>query len=48
MTAAAGLSDERVMHGAPASVVAASDLTRRYRSGETAVDPLRGVSLEVG
>ncbi len=48
MTSAARLSDERVMHGAPASVVAASDLTRRYGSGETAVDALCGVSLEVG
>jgi putative ABC transport system ATP-binding protein len=29
-------------------VVAAKDLTRRYGTGETAVDALRGVSLEVG
>jgi putative ABC transport system ATP-binding protein len=29
-------------------VVAATDLTRRYGEGETAVDALRGVSLEVG
>jgi putative ABC transport system ATP-binding protein len=29
------------------SVVAAHDLTRRYGSGETAVDALRGVSLEI-
>src|ERR1700758_2837819 len=28
-------------------VVQASDLTRRYGEGETAVDALRGVSLEV-
>ena len=28
-------------------VVAAQDLTRRYGEGETAVDALRGVSLEV-
>jgi putative ABC transport system ATP-binding protein len=29
------------------TVVAASDLTRRYGAGETAVDALRGVSLEI-
>jgi putative ABC transport system ATP-binding protein len=29
-------------------VVAAQDVSRRYGSGETAVDALRGVSLEVG
>ncbi len=29
------------------SVVSASDLTRRYGEGETAVDALRGVSLEI-
>jgi len=29
------------------SVVTASDLTRRYGEGDTAVDALRGVSLEV-
>jgi putative ABC transport system ATP-binding protein len=32
---------------APSSVVSAVDLTRRYGEGETAVDALRGVSLEV-
>src|SRR5436309_12896271 len=31
----------------PTSVVAARDVTRRYGEGETAVDALRGVSLEV-
>ena len=31
-----------------AAVVAASDVTRRYGEGETAVDALRGVSLDVG
>src|SRR5438034_3030433 len=31
----------------PAAVVAARDLTRRYGEGDTAVDALRGVSLEV-
>jgi putative ABC transport system ATP-binding protein len=33
--------------GASTSVVSALDLTRRYGAGETAVDALRGVSLEV-
>jgi len=36
------------VEGTNATVVAARDLTRRYGSGETAVDALRGVSLEVG
>jgi putative ABC transport system ATP-binding protein len=31
----------------PTSVVAARDVTRRYGEGDTAVDALRGVSLEV-
>src|SRR5437763_8090136 len=31
----------------PGPVVSASDLTRRYGEGETAVDALRGVSLDV-
>ena len=31
-----------------AAVVSATDLTRRYGEGDTAVDALRGVSLEVG
>src|SRR5918911_4085849 len=30
-----------------AAVVSAKDVTRRYGSGETAVDALRGVSLDV-
>ena len=34
-------------HEVPASVVSAEGLTRRYGSGETAVDALRGVSVEV-
>jgi putative ABC transport system ATP-binding protein len=42
-----------VEEGAPApaqqgTVVRASDLTRRYGEGSTAVDALRGVSLDVG
>ena len=42
------LSDERVLrrNGTPA-VVAANELTRRYGDGDTAVDALRGVSLEI-
>src|SRR5262245_17397131 len=31
----------------PSAVVAAQDVTRRYGEGDTAVDALRGVSLEV-
>jgi putative ABC transport system ATP-binding protein len=46
---AATLSDERVLAGEPASgpVVAAHDVTRRYGEGDTAVDALRGVSLDI-
>ena len=46
-TAAAALSDENVLldHRPPA--VAADEISRRYGEGETAVDALRGVSLEV-
>jgi putative ABC transport system ATP-binding protein len=36
-----------VAERAPGAVVAAKDLTRRYGEGDTAVDALRGVSLEV-
>jgi putative ABC transport system ATP-binding protein len=36
-----------VAERAPTAVVAARDLTRRYGEGDTAVDALRGVSLEV-
>jgi putative ABC transport system ATP-binding protein len=45
--AAAALSDERVLleHAQPA--VAAHAVARRYGEGDTAVDALRGVSLEV-
>jgi putative ABC transport system ATP-binding protein len=44
---AAALSDERVLldHSPPA--VAAHEIARRYGEDETAVDALRGVSLEV-
>ena len=41
------LSDERVLHGRATAVVAAKDVTRRYGEGDTAVDALRGVSLDV-
>ena len=42
------LSDERVLHihEAPA-VVSARGLDRRYGEGDTAVDALRGVSLDI-
>jgi putative ABC transport system ATP-binding protein len=36
-----------VAERAPAAVVAAKELTRRYGEGDTAVDALRGVDLEV-
>jgi putative ABC transport system ATP-binding protein len=36
-----------VAERAPVAVVAAQDITRRYGEGDTAVDALRGVSLEV-
>ncbi|MGH3104359.1 MAG: ABC transporter ATP-binding protein [Gaiellaceae bacterium] len=42
--AAAGDEAEQI---APRSVVAATDLTRRYGAGDTAVEALRGVSLEI-
>ena len=48
MSTVATLSDEHVQHGHRAAVVTAEDVTRRYGAGDTAVDALRGVSLEVG
>ena len=42
---AAAPATERV--SSDASAVAVKDVTRRYGSGETAVDALRGVSLDV-
>src|SRR5689334_20460337 len=36
-----------VAERAPTAVVAARDITRRYGEGDTAVDALRGVTLEV-
>jgi putative ABC transport system ATP-binding protein len=45
MSAAAALSDARVLrHHA---VVSATEVTRRYGEGDTGVDALRGVSLEI-
>jgi putative ABC transport system ATP-binding protein len=42
------LSDERVLHvHEPPPVVAAAGLTRRFGAGDTAVDALRDVSLEI-
>ena len=48
MNAVTALSDERVLqaHAAP-GVIAARELTRRYGEGDTAVDALRGVSIEI-
>jgi putative ABC transport system ATP-binding protein len=42
------LSDERVLHVHESPpVVTARDLVRRYGEGDTAVDALRGISLEI-
>jgi putative ABC transport system ATP-binding protein len=46
--AALALADERVLHSRPAPpVVTADALTRRYGEGDTAVDALTGVSLDI-
>jgi putative ABC transport system ATP-binding protein len=45
--ATAVLSDARVLLDRTEPTVAARDVTRRYGSGDTAVDALRGVSLDV-
>jgi putative ABC transport system ATP-binding protein len=45
--ATAVLSDTRVLLDRTEPTVAARDVTRRYGSGDTAVDALRGVSLDV-
>jgi putative ABC transport system ATP-binding protein len=47
MNPSEALSDERVLHGGNGAVVKATDVTRRYGEGDTAVDALRGVSLDV-
>jgi putative ABC transport system ATP-binding protein len=44
---AAAASAVDVAERAPSAVVAAKDITRRYGEGDTAVDALRGVSLDV-
>ena len=44
---AAALSDARVLLDRTEPTVGARDITRRYGSGDTAVDALRGVSLDV-
>jgi putative ABC transport system ATP-binding protein len=41
-------TDARVLRALPSTVVQAAEVTRRYGSGDTAVDALRGVSLDVG
>jgi putative ABC transport system ATP-binding protein len=46
-TIAAGAAAAAVDAPATGPVVSAQDVTRRYGSGETAVDALRGVSLDV-
>src|SRR2546428_13479356 len=48
MNAAQALADERVLHERSVAGVAAREVTRCYGAGDTAVDALRGVSLEVG
>src|SRR5207247_1191408 len=45
--ATAALSDERVLRDPSPPAVAAREIARRYGEGDTAVDALRGVSLEV-
>jgi putative ABC transport system ATP-binding protein len=45
--ATAALSDERVLLDHTPPAVAAREIARRYGEGDTAVDALRGVSLEV-
>jgi putative ABC transport system ATP-binding protein len=47
MEAATAASAVDAVERAPSAVVAARDVTRRYGEGDTAVDALRGVSLEV-
>jgi putative ABC transport system ATP-binding protein len=44
---AAAVPAADVAERAPSAVVAAHDITRRYGEGDTAVDALRGVTLEV-
>ena len=46
-TAIAALADERVLIDREPPVIVGSGLTRRYGTGDTAVEALRGVSLEI-
>jgi putative ABC transport system ATP-binding protein len=47
MDASDALSDERVMLNGSTAVVTAGDVTRCYGEGDTRVDALRGVNLDV-
>jgi putative ABC transport system ATP-binding protein len=47
MDASEALSDERVMRNGNTAVVSAEDVTRCYGEGDTRVDALRGVNLDV-
>ena len=47
MDASEALSDERVLQNGKSAVVTAEDVTRCYGEGDTRVDALRGVSLDV-
>jgi putative ABC transport system ATP-binding protein len=47
MNPSEALSDESVLHSNGKPVVAASDVTRCYGEGDTRVDALRGVTLDV-
>ena len=47
MNVIAALTDERVMARPRETVVSATALTRRFGSGDTAVDALRGVSVDI-
>jgi putative ABC transport system ATP-binding protein len=48
MNSAIALSDEQVLQAhTPPGVIAAHDLTRRYGEGDTAVDALRGISIDI-
>jgi putative ABC transport system ATP-binding protein len=46
-TTGAALLDGAVTEGAVSAAVSATDVTRRYGSGEAAVDALRGVTIDV-
>jgi putative ABC transport system ATP-binding protein len=46
-TATAALADERVLIDRDPPVIVASRVSRRYGEGDTAVDALRGISLEI-